>query len=412
MRNFKSFNGGKGPSAGARGGMRISATATAARSATLLQTKHSVSVGRGNASGRSISTAVSHQQQEQWRTDLFGRPILRLPTFSRAGKPVSAVPLTVQGAASADATPEASASSSPRHAPEPAAAQASSAAAAAAASPPASEAGSQPASPQTPAAAEAAAAAGSSSSRSDDFYPETGNNSPLSAERLAQPVLARFLVPDNMAGFLIGNKGERVVSYKERSGAKVWVSGAETSIQGAGMRMVCMSGRLEQVVEAVTLVFTDLTSDEAPAKRKAYFKSKDGKLVKARFLAPAWLSGTILGREARNVRAVTAETGGMLRLCPSAAEDEADRLVEVAGADVGVIVRAVEEVLKLFLRNPKYKAVYIAPGVSGKALAKRKEWYSTTQRMLKEESRNKWIAKTGGVAEEAAPGEAPIAAAL
>lgn len=32
-----------------------------------------------------------------------------------------------------------------------------------------------------------------------------------------------------------------------------------------------MSGKLEQVVEAVFVVFTDLTSEEAPQKRKAYF---------------------------------------------------------------------------------------------------------------------------------------------
>ena len=36
--------------------------------------------------------------------------------------------------------------------------------------------------------------------------------------------------------------------------------------------MVCMSGKLEQVVEAVFMVFSDLLSVEAPAKRKAYFK--------------------------------------------------------------------------------------------------------------------------------------------
>ena len=95
----------------------------------------------------------------------------------------------------------------------------------------ASGAASQPPSPQTPAAAEVAAP-------SVEYFPitETGNNSPLSAERLEQPVLARFLIPDSMSGFLIGNKGERVESYKERSGAKVWVSGSETSIPGAGMR--------------------------------------------------------------------------------------------------------------------------------------------------------------------------------
>lgn len=63
-------------------------------------------------------------------------------------------------------------------------------------------------------------------------------------------------------------------------------------------------------------------------------RSKDGKLVKARFLAPAWLSGTILGRDGSHVKAVIAETGGLVRLSPPAQEEEQDRLLELAGSSV------------------------------------------------------------------------------
>ena len=189
--------------------------------------------------------AATSRQQEHMRTDLFGRPILRLPPFKRHGEPAAALPLVSEDTSSTDgAAVEAPAASpspeafAPQHSPEPAAAPVSSSAAAVQQEPgltapsASSEVGSQPPSPQTPAAVEVAAPS------SVEYFPitETGNNSPLSAERLKQPVLARFLVPDGFAGFLIGNKGERVDSYKERSGAKVWISGQETSIKGAGMR--------------------------------------------------------------------------------------------------------------------------------------------------------------------------------
>lgn len=39
-----------------------------------------------------------------------------------------------------------------------------------------------------------------------------------------------------------------------------------------GGRMLCMSGQLEQVAEATFMVFTDLTAEETPGKRKAFFK--------------------------------------------------------------------------------------------------------------------------------------------
>lgn len=145
------------------------------------------------------------------------------------------MPLTVEDAPSSDeAASPPSEVHTPRQTSEPAAPLESSLPAAerpdagVTASSAASGADSQPPSPQTPAAAEVAV----------EYFPitETSNSSPLSAERLEQPVLARFLIPDNMSGFLIGNKGEKVVSYKERSGAKVWVSSSETSIPGAGMR--------------------------------------------------------------------------------------------------------------------------------------------------------------------------------
>lgn len=37
-------------------------------------------------------------------------------------------------------------------------------------------------------------------------------------------------------------------------------------------RMVCVSGKVDQVSKAVTLIFNDLTGEEVPNKRKAYFK--------------------------------------------------------------------------------------------------------------------------------------------
>jgi hypothetical protein len=39
--------------------------------------------------------------------------------------------------------------------------------------------------------------------------------------------MARFLVPQPVAGFLIGSGGARMRSYCERSGAKVWVAGQQ-----------------------------------------------------------------------------------------------------------------------------------------------------------------------------------------
>ena len=57
------------------------------------------------------------------------------------------------------------------------------------------------------------------------------------AERLRDPVLARFLVPQPVAGYLIGTGGARTKQYSERSGAKVWVAGQQF-VDVPGMRCV------------------------------------------------------------------------------------------------------------------------------------------------------------------------------
>ena len=62
------------------------------------------------------------------------------------------------------------------------------------------------------------------------------NTTPLSEERLQESVLARFLIPQTMGGFLIGEKGVRMDKYKTDSGAKVWLSGIDTIIKGPDMR--------------------------------------------------------------------------------------------------------------------------------------------------------------------------------
>ena len=75
--------------------------------------------------------------------------------------------------------------------------------------------------------------------------------------------------------------------------------------------------------------------------------------MKARFVSPTWLVGTILGKNARHVKTISAETGALVRVAPPGSEDETDRLVELAAPDVRALVRGVEEILKLFLGNPK-----------------------------------------------------------
>ena len=52
--------------------------------------------------------------------------------------------------------------------------------------------------------------------------------------------MARFLVPQSVAGFLIGSSGARTRAYCERSGAKVWVAGQQLA-DVPGMRCVPLS---------------------------------------------------------------------------------------------------------------------------------------------------------------------------
>ena len=64
-----------------------------------------------------------------------------------------------------------------------------------------------------------------------------GSDGRPTAERLQDPVMARFLVPQPVAGFLIGTGGARTKQYSERSGAKVWVAGQQF-VDVPGMRYV------------------------------------------------------------------------------------------------------------------------------------------------------------------------------
>ena len=59
--------------------------------------------------------------------------------------------------------------------------------------------------------------------------------------------MARFLVPQPVAGFLIGTGGARTRQYSERSGAKVWVAGQQF-VDVPGMR--CALRRLLLVTAA------------------------------------------------------------------------------------------------------------------------------------------------------------------
>eukprot|EP00271_Cylindrocystis_brebissonii_P008787 TRINITY_DN23286_c0_g1_i1.p1 TRINITY_DN23286_c0_g1~~TRINITY_DN23286_c0_g1_i1.p1 ORF type:complete len:433 (-),score=94.43 TRINITY_DN23286_c0_g1_i1:546-1844(-) len=75
----------------------------------------------------------------------------------------------------------------------------------------------------------------------------------------------RLLVPNTVAGAVIGKGGSTIRSFVEDSGANIKLSSQDQALPGVNERMVTISGTLEQQLRAVALVVSKLSEDPSYA---------------------------------------------------------------------------------------------------------------------------------------------------
>ncbi|PSC70603.1 RNA-binding Nova-1 [Micractinium conductrix] len=183
-------------------------------------------------------------------------------------------------------------------------------------------------------------------------------------------VYTKLLVSNAAAGSVIGKAGANINDVQARTYARIQLSKANEYFPGTTERTLLVTGRLKQVVAALSLIFAKLLREGvAPlspkSKAAAAFpppaaegeeeaEARPLRLL-VRLLVPQPLCGVIIGKNGVTIRNYAADTNTVIRVTSSEAAQSptSHRIVTIAGEKEGVLKAIALMTLKQS-DDPKY----------------------------------------------------------
>ncbi|KAB5594213.1 RNA-binding protein rnc1 [Ceratobasidium theobromae] len=172
------------------------------------------------------------------------------------------------------------------------------------------------------------------------------NDDPQANGPESDTLTLRALVTTKEAGVIIGKGGKNVADLREQTGVKAGVSKV---VQGVNERVLSVSGTVEDVAKAYTLIITQLLQS-APASPGAAPPPPTNTHTSLRLLISHNLMGTIIGRGGLKIKAIQDNSGARMVASKEMLPQSTERIVEVQGSSES-IGRAIAEIGRCLLED-------------------------------------------------------------
>ncbi|KAJ7487691.1 hypothetical protein B0H11DRAFT_2014471 [Mycena galericulata] len=170
--------------------------------------------------------------------------------------------------------------------------------------------------------------------------PQSRSPSPVAHDTLT----LRALVSTKDAGVIIGKAGKNVADLREQTGVKAGVSKV---IQGVHERVLTVTGPVEGVAKAYSLIISQLVATNPTSP---IISSPSSVHTSIRLLISHNLMGTIIGRNGLKIKAIQDGSGTRMVASKDMLPQSTERIVEVQGAP-DAIGHAIEEIGKCLLED-------------------------------------------------------------
>jgi len=145
------------------------------------------------------------------------------------------------------------------------------------------------------------------------------------------------------AGVIIGKAGKNVAELREQTGVKAGVSKV---IQGVHERVLTVTGPVESVSKAYTLIISQLVASNAASPSASPSTSHTA----IRLLISHNLMGTIIGRNGLKIKAIQDGSGARMIASKEMLPQSTERIVDVQGSPEAIGL-AIEEIGKCLLED-------------------------------------------------------------
>ena len=155
--------------------------------------------------------------------------------------------------------------------------------------------------------------------------------------------MLKTMVPNHIAGSIIGKKGQTIQILQEQTGAKLKLSSANEFYPGTSERVVVILGELHQILAMLDLI-TEKIRSELPGRGGGSSNPERCNMIK--LIIPNSTAGMVIGKGGCFIRGITEETGAKLQISHKDLEISVERVITITGEPEQVKAAAAAVVTK------------------------------------------------------------------
>lgn len=140
--------------------------------------------------------------------------------------------------------------------------------------------------------------------------------------------MLKTMVPNHIAGSIIGKKGQTIQILQEQTGAKLKLSSANEFYPGTSERVVIIIGELHQILAMLDLV-TEKIRAELPVRGGSSHTPDRSQMIK--LIIPNSTAGMVIGKGGCFIRGITEDTGAKLQISQKDLEVSGERVITITG---------------------------------------------------------------------------------
>ena len=140
--------------------------------------------------------------------------------------------------------------------------------------------------------------------------------------------MLKTMVPNHIAGSIIGKKGQTIQILQEQTGAKLKLSSANEFYPGTAERVVVILGELHQILSMLDLI-TEKIRSELPGRGGGSLTPERCNMTK--LIIPNSTAGMVIGKGGCFIRGITDDTGAKLQISQKDLEISGERVITITG---------------------------------------------------------------------------------
>ena len=157
-------------------------------------------------------------------------------------------------------------------------------------------------------------------------------------------VFLKLLVPDRLAGVIIGRAGAGIAELEQETGASMRLSGSRIYFPGTSERVMVAGGDMASIEGLISLLVAKLNDQPADAPQ-----------ITLRLVLTNSACSCIIGKGGEVIKSISTQTGCTIRASDRIEHPSPERIVDIRSQAIANVVKAATEIVRRIQDDVSFK---------------------------------------------------------